>query len=187
LVDQHILEGLRNSDRVVIKALYEDAFGYCSSFILNNRGDIDQARDQFQEALIVLFNNARKPDFVLTCKVKTYLYSIIRNKWLKIINKQKRGGLKLVIDEDPSKEYVLISEEQIEEKKAVEEKHSSVAAAMKLIKEDCQQLIMNYYFKKFDLSTIADQMGYTYQFVKVKKNRCMEALKKKVREVYTDG
>ena len=26
-------------------------------------------------------------------------------------------------------------------------------------------------------------MGYTYQFIKVKKNRCMEVLKKKVREL----
>ena len=168
---------------MAVEQIYREAFGYCASFIINNRGDMEQARDFFQEALIVLFNNLRKPDFSLTCNVKTYLYSVMRNQWLKKINKDQRGGLKLVIDQDQDKEYVIIANDEIEEKQEKEEKHEAVAAAMKLIKEDCHQLIMSFYFKKINLSLLAEQMGYTYQFIKVKKNRCMEALKKKVREI----
>jgi len=185
-VDQRVIEGLRNNDRTVIKELYKDSFGYCASFILNNRGDIDQARDHFQEALIVLFNNTLKPDFKLTCNVRTYLYSIIRNQWLKKISRQHRGGLKLVMDEDPNKEYVIVDDIANEDQVEVEEKHEAVSKAMKMIKGDCHDLLMSFYFKKIDLGSIAEKMGYTYQFVKVKKNRCMEALKKKVSEIYHD-
>lgn len=182
-MDHHIIEGLRNNDRMIIKSLYRDAFGYCTSFIMENQGDINLARDYFQEAIMVLFRNAMKPEFELTCSVKTYLYSVIRNQWLKKINKQNRGGLKLVIDENPNREYILIDEDFVQEKKQLEEKHQLVGNAIKLISKDCYQLIMDFYFRKMDLSKIAEKMGYTYQFVKVKKNRCMDSLKKKVREL----
>ena len=181
-----VIQGLRQGDRDVVKKLYKDCFAYCASFVINNRGEQEQARDLFQEALIVLFKNSRKADFKLTCNVKTYLYSVVRNQWLKKITRADKGGLKLVIDQDPEREYILVDEDVTEEAEEKEEKHEAVSQAMKLIKEDCQNLIMNFYFKKVDLSNIAEQMGYTYQFVKVKKNRCMAALKKKVKELYKD-
>ena len=185
-LEKSLIDGLRAGDRHAVKQLYTDYFGYCTSFVINNQGDTEQARDIFQEALIVLFNNLRKPQFKLTCAVKTYLYSVVRNLWLKRIHKQSRGGLSLVIDRDDDKEFILVHEDEIEVKQEKEEKHEAVAHGMKAIKEDCRELLLNFYFKKIDLGRIAEQMGYTYQFVKVKKNRCMEALKKKVRELSPD-
>ena len=180
---QEIVQRLRRGDREAIKQIYSEAFAYCASFITNNRGDTDQARDYFQEALIVLFNNLRNPDFELTCNVKTYLYSVMRNQWLKKINKDQRGGLKLVVDQEDGKEFVIIAEDEIEQKREKEDMHELVAKAIKLIKEDCRTLIMSFYFQKVDLTSLAEQMGYTYQFIKVKKNRCMDYLKKKVQEL----
>jgi RNA polymerase sigma factor (sigma-70 family) len=176
-----LIEELRAGERAAVKQLYTDYFGYCTSFVLKNRGDTEHARDLFQEALIVLFNKLRNPEFKLTCAVKTYLYSVVRNLWLKRLHKESRGGLQLIMDKENEKEFIVVQEDNLEEKQVDEEKHQAVARGMKAIKEDCQQLLMNFYFKKISLSNIADQMGYTYQFIKVKKNRCMEALKKKVR------
>lgn len=181
---ENIIKGLQVGDRQVIKQIYEESFGYCSSFVLNNRGTMEQARDLFQDSIMVLLKNSRKSDFELTCQVKTYLYSVMRNKWLKAINKQQRGGLRLVIDEDPEKEYIIIQEDTIEEKEIKEDRLNAVSKALETLKEDCKQIIMNFYYKKIDLSRIAEQMGYTYQFIKVKKNRCMNALKSKVKEIY---
>ena len=178
------LQGLQHGDRKVIKRIYEQGFGYCSSFVLNNQGTIDEARDLFQEALMVLLKNSRKPEFMLTCKVTTYLYSVMRFQWLKQINKRNKKGLQLIIDEEPDKEYIIIQEETHEEEEIKENQLNALEQALESIKEDCKELIMNFYYKKIDLSQIAEQMGYTYQFVKVKKNRCMNALKSKVKEIY---
>ena len=183
-VGEAIIKGLQTGDRQIIKNIYKESFGYCSSFVLNNRGSMEQARDLFQEAIMVLLKNSRNPDFTLTCQVKTYLYSVMRNKWLKEINKQNRGGLQLVIDEETDREFVMVQEDTLEEKKEQEEQFKAVSKALEAIKEDCKKLIMSFYYKKIDLSHLAEQMGYTYQFIKVKKNRCMNALKAKVREIY---
>jgi DNA-directed RNA polymerase specialized sigma24 family protein len=39
--------------------------------------------DLFQDAIIVLFEKARDPEFTLTCSVRTYLIAICRNQIFK--------------------------------------------------------------------------------------------------------
>ena len=140
---------------------------------------MEDARDLFQEAIMVLFRNAQKDSFELTCAVKTYLYSVMRNLWLKRLDKEGKTGLKLVIDQE-EKPLVVVAEENREELEIRERKYDSVVAALEQIKDDCKKLLMNFYFKKVDLTSLAKEMGYTYAFIKVKKNRCMKALKEKV-------
>ena len=179
-MEEHtILKGLREGDSKVIKGLYENAFKYCASIVTNNSGHLEDARDLFQDAIMVLFRNSQKKDFKLTCKVKTYLYSVMRNLWLKQIDKEGRGGLKLIVDDD-DRPLVIVEENEVEAREEKERKYKSVTAALDLIKEDCKKLLLDFYFKKMDLGSIAEEMGYTYQFIKVKKNRCMNALKEKV-------
>ncbi|WP_431215013.1 RNA polymerase sigma factor [Puia sp. P3] len=48
------------------------------SLILNNSGYPDDARDIFQEAMIVLYEKVRSGTFELNCQLKTYLYSVCR-------------------------------------------------------------------------------------------------------------
>src|SRR3978361_2309087 len=52
-------------------------------FILNNNGSYDEAKDIFQEAMIILYQKAKSDSFVLTSQIKTYVYSICRRLWLK--------------------------------------------------------------------------------------------------------
>ena len=147
-----MIEKLRSGERAAVKKLYTDYFGYCTSFVLKNRGDTEHARDLFQEALIVFFNKLRTPEFELTCAVKTYLYSVVRNLWLKRLQKESRGGLQLVMDKEDDKEFIIVQEDNLEEKQVEEEKYQAVALGMKAIKEDCRQLLMNFYFKKIRLT-----------------------------------
>ena len=147
-----MIEELRSGERAAVKKLYTDYFGYCTSFVLKNRGDTEHARDLFQEALIVFFNKLRTPEFELTCAVKTYLYSVVRNLWLKRLQKESRGGLQLVMDKEDDKEFIIVQEDNLEEKQVEEEKYQAVALGMKAIKEDCRQLLMNFYFKKIRLT-----------------------------------
>ena len=51
---------------------------------MTNSGTEDDAKDIFQEALIVVFKNIReKADFKLESGFQTYIYSIARLLWLK--------------------------------------------------------------------------------------------------------
>ncbi len=180
LSDGSLLERIKTGDKEVIRYLYSDAFHIATAFVHNNKGDMDDAKDLFQEALMVLYRNALRNDFKLTCTVSTYLYSVVRNLWLKHLNKDKKSGLSLVIDNMENREFVVVDEDEIQYKKDREDKHQRIAAALKSIQEDCRKLLTEFYFKKISLKEIAAIMGYTDSFVKVKKNRCMQQLKNRV-------
>ena len=51
-------------------------------------------------------------------------------------------------EKEDDKEFIIVQEDHLEEKQVEEEKYQAVARGMKAIKEDCRQLLMNYYFKK---------------------------------------
>lgn len=180
LTDEALLQRIRTGDKQVIKYLYSHAFHTATAFVSKNRGDIDDAKDFFQEALMVLYRNTLRSDFQLTCNVSTYLYSVVRNLWLKHLNKEKKGGLSLIVDENEKQEFVLVDDDEIGYKKEKEAKYQQIAKALKSIKEDCRRLLTDFYFRKISLKEIATLMGYTSSFVKVKKNRCMQQLKSKI-------
>ncbi|MFK7935324.1 MAG: RNA polymerase sigma factor [Saprospiraceae bacterium] len=178
-----LLVGLRQNDSVAIKEIYQLAFPACAKLVTNYRGTTDDARDVFQEALIILHRNVRKPDFTLSCKVQTYLYSIVRNLWMRRQEQHRKKGLELVIDE-PETEFIIIQEDELEEKRAVEEQHNIIAQCMGELSADCQKVLMGFYYKKQSLTEIAELLGYTANFVKVKKGRCMKSLREKSAQLF---
>lgn len=76
--DQEItlLKGLAANDKRAVEAIYRENFSMIQAFILNNNGSVDDARDIFQEAMIVLYDKAKSETFELNCKLKTYIYSV---------------------------------------------------------------------------------------------------------------
>ena len=60
------------------------------SLIINNNGTIHEAKDVFQEAMIVLYDKARSETFELNCQIKTYVYSVCRRLWLKRLQQLNR-------------------------------------------------------------------------------------------------
>ena len=79
--DKHLLEGLALNNRKIIEAIYRDNYPMVQALILNNSGNGDEARDIFQEAMIVVYEKAVSGNFELHCQLKTYIYSVCRRLW----------------------------------------------------------------------------------------------------------
>src|SRR5579859_3825256 len=88
--EHKLLEGLAQNDRKAIETIYKQHFNMVQSLILSNNGYPDDARDIFQEAMIVLYEKARSGSFELNSQLKTYLYSVCRRLWLKRLNQQQK-------------------------------------------------------------------------------------------------
>ena len=88
--EQALLKGLAQNDTKAIDTIYKNNFGMIQAFILNNNGTYDDARDIFQEAMIVLFEKARTESFELSSQIKTYIYSVCRRLWLKRLTQMRR-------------------------------------------------------------------------------------------------
>ncbi|MDQ1152448.1 RNA polymerase sigma factor (sigma-70 family) [Sphingobacterium zeae] len=90
--DEQIIEGIKDGNSFAIDAIYKRYYPSISHMILQNNGREDEAKDIFQEAVIVLYDKVSKGNFELSSKLKTYLYSICRRLWLKQLNRAGFGN-----------------------------------------------------------------------------------------------
>lgn len=172
-----LLDRIRSGDRKAIQDLYKDAFGYCASFILKNKGSREDASEIFQRSMVVLLEKLQDDQFTIQHTIKTYLYSINRNQWL---TELKRKGKTVAIISEEGKEIPLVSEDNREEQEAKENQYTQMFEAMKEASEECQKVLKLTFFKKKKDKEIAPIMGYTPEFVRNKRRRCIASLRKKL-------
>lgn len=181
--DKQLLEGLALNNRSVVEAIYRDNYPMIQAFILNNSGDSDEARDIFQEAMIVIYEKAISGTFELNCLLKTYIYSVCRRLWLKRLQQLQRYGSLIENIED-----TVIVEEDLE----LHEKHNAdfmlMENAMSKIGEPCKSLLDAYYIQKKNMQEIAADFGYTNaDNAKTQKYKCLVRLKKLFFAQYKNG
>lgn len=181
--EQALLEKLANKDTSAIEAIYKDNFKMARNFILNNNGDHDDAKDIFQEAMIVLYEKSRSESFVLSCQIKTFLYSVCRRLWLKKL--QQSGQLTTLVE---GMEETTGVEEDMEIRQKENHDFAIMEKAIESLGEPCKSLLEAYYFEKKGMDEIAEQFGYTNaDNAKNQKYKCMVRLKKIFFAQYNNG
>ncbi len=172
--EQALLKGLAENDTKAIETIYKDNFTMVQSYILNNNGSYDDARDVFQEAMIALYEKAQSESFVLTCKINTYVYSICRRLWLKRLQQLGRYSNQV----DGLEETVQVEEDlEIHEKRNTD--FAIMERALQSLGEPCRSLIEGFYIKKMDMLALSKTFGYTNaDNAKTQKYKCLMRLKK---------
>lgn len=181
--EKQLLEGLALKDGSVIEAIYRDNYPMIQAFILNNNGNSDEARDIFQEAMIVIYEKAVSGTFELNCLLKTYLYSVCRRLWLKRLQQLQR-----YVNLVENVEETVVVDEDLE----IHDKHNANFAimenAMNKIGEPCKSLLDAYYIQKKNMQEIAADFGYTNaDNAKTQKYKCLVRLKKLFFAQYKNG
>jgi RNA polymerase sigma factor (sigma-70 family) len=170
-----LLKGLALNDKQAVEQIYKDNYNTIQAFILNNNGSSDDARDIFQEAMIVLYEKAQLPQFELTCQLKTFIYSVCRRLWLKKLNQMQRysNGFNERLEE------TVPVEEDIEQHEKKDADFNLMEVAMSKIGEPCKSLLDAYYVQKKQMQQIATDFGYTNaDNAKTQKYKCLMRLKK---------
>lgn len=181
--EQVLLIGLANNDSKAIETIYKDNFNMVQSFILNNNGSYDDARDIFQEAVIALYEKAQTESFVLTCQIKTYLYSICRRLWLKRLQQMGKYSRKIETVED-----TVAVEEDLEAHEKRNAEFIIMDRALNSLGEPCKSLLEGYYLKKMNMAKLAEDFGYTNaDNAKTQKYKCLMRLKKLFFSQYNIG
>jgi RNA polymerase sigma factor (sigma-70 family) len=181
--EQALLKGLASNDSRAIEALYKDHFGMVQSYILQNNGSYDDARDIFQEAMIALYEKAQSDNFVLTCQIKTYVYSICRRLWLKRLQQQGRFSQPV-----ENLEETVGVEEEIEDHEKRNAAFAIMDRALGSLGEPCKSLLEGYYIQQKDMQQLAAMFGYTNaDNAKNQKYKCLMRLKKLFFSQYNIG
>jgi len=172
--EQILLQGLVNNDSKAIESIYKDNYNMIQAFILNNNGSYDDARDIFQEAMITLYEKAKSESFVLTCQIKTYVYSVCRRLWLKRL---QQLGRYITADENLEETVQVEDDLEIHEKRNAE--FAIMERALGSLGEPCKSLLEAYYIQKKGMTEIASEFGYTNaDNAKNQKYKCLMRLKK---------
>jgi RNA polymerase sigma factor (sigma-70 family) len=169
-----LLRGLAQNDKESIETIYRENYTMVQAFILNNNGTVDDARDIFQEVMMVLYEKSGLETFSLSCQLKTYVYSVSRRLWLKRLQQLNKFNSRV----DSLEETVPV-EEEVEEHEKKNADFILMEHAMSKIGEPCKSLLDAYYLQKKSMQEIATDFGYTNaENAKTQKYKCLIRLKK---------
>jgi len=87
--DQQLIEGLKKRDNHVVQFIVEEYLPLIEYAIERVGGNTEEAKDIFQEALIIIITKIDKGEFVLSAKFSTYLYAVSKKLWMYQQNKYK--------------------------------------------------------------------------------------------------
>jgi RNA polymerase sigma factor (sigma-70 family) len=172
--EQQLLEGLALNDRKAIETIYKQHYNMVQALILNNSGYPDDARDIFQEAMIVLYEKVRSGSFELNCQLKTYLYSVCRRLWLKRLSQWQRS-----VSEVESLQDTVPVEDELERHEQRNRDFQLMEHSMNSLGEPCRSLLKAYYLDRKNMVEIAVDFGYTNaDNAKNQKYKCLMRLRK---------
>lgn len=171
--DQEVLERISQGDEKALDYLYRKYYRMMTRIVTSNNGTEQDAKDIFQDALIVFWQKATSGKLVLTSKISTYIYSICQNLWRKELERKS----KLVHEAKDGEEF--IDHDSKERTRIIQE---CIAA----LGDTCQKVLTYYYFDGLSMELIAEKMGFANtDTAKTKKYKCKKKLDELVKSKYT--
>ena len=131
--EKEIFERICKGDEKALEYLYSKYYRMMTKMVLSNSGTEQEAKDIYQEALLVFWQKATSGNLVLTSKISTYIYSICQNLWRKELDRKKRL----------SRESRDGEQFQDHDKK---EKARIMLECIDQLGETCKKVLMYYYY-----------------------------------------
>lgn len=135
------------------------------------------AKDAFQLSIIILYQNITNNQLIkLTSDIKTYLFSIVKNKIRDLIKKESKyisEGIMANIKEEMT--------DDIADKEHFEELFTSVTKAIGQMGDPCKSILNLFYFHKMKFEQISQLVGHNNPgTTKTKKYKCLKRLNKMI-------
>lgn len=170
--DQEILERIQKGDEGALDFLYKKNFKMMTKLVMNNNGSEDEAKDVYQDALIVFWQKAASGNLILSSKISTYLYSICQNLWRKELERKSRLSHE---EKDRPESYDVDRKERVE----------IMNRCINSLGETCRKILTYYYFDNMSMHDIALKLGFANaDTAKTKKYKCKKELDELVKSKY---
>lgn len=173
IMDQtNYISAILTGDRVVLEQLYREQFPVIRGLLREHGGSEADAKDIFQDAVLVMYQKARQPDFQLTSQFSTFFYSVCRNLWFN--RRSKKSAFSEVTISEEAK--YTADETSPEAELLIVERDNLFWRAFRQLGEDCQKLL-ELFFQKLPMETIALEMGFGSEgYARRRKLQCKDRL-----------
>ncbi len=174
--EQELLDGIIEQKYDVLQYIYVDNFKSIRRLILLNNGKGEDAKDIFQETLVIIYRKLQKKKLLLDCSLKTYIYSVARLLWLRELETRKNRSVNLAecdqfIDLEDNVYGLVIMNERL---KLYREHFEELS-------DSCKK-ILKLSLNNVSIAEITKIMGYSsIQHAKNRRYRCKKALIEKIR------
>ena len=170
-----IIKGILERRSRIYLFLYDEYLPMIKNFILKNSGDETDAKDLFQDTLIIIFNKVNSGDLKLTSSFKTYFFAICKYLWFQRLEVLQKTDF-LNRQDESWNEVMELNEYLDYEEEKLYQKH------FRLLDEDCQKILEGYFDKK-PFKAIAYELKYRPSYIKKLKFNCKEKL---IRNIMND-
>lgn len=172
--DRILLERLKENEQEAYLSLYHLYYPDLARYVLRNSGNKEDAEDVFQETLLILLHKIREKHFQLNAELKTFLYAINRNQWLK---KLRSRHIPLPIDYAEHSDTIITEDIDIDVQQ--QQPESWIQRLFENITGHCVVLITRIFLKQHEPELLIKELGYknnhTFQNQKYK---CINQLRK---------
>ena len=172
--EKEIFDRIQKGDEKALELIYKKYYRMMTKMVITNSGTEDEARDVYQDALVVFWQKARSGNLVLTSKMSTFIYSVCQNLWRKELDRKKR-----------------LSNEEKDSSEALDldgpEREKIIASCIDQLGDTCRKVLMYYYFDELSMQEIADKLGFANtDTAKTKKYKCKQKLDELVKAQYSE-
>ena len=151
-------------------ALYKSTFASVARYINKMGGSFDEAKDIFQDALVIYYEKVVASALTINTNEKAYLLGISKHLWLRKFKQNSRTAT--LEDIDVTAE---IEEDPLSDSKLM---HFLETAGKK-----CMELLRSFYYDQVPLADAAKIFGFSgVRSATVQKYKCLEKVRETIKE-----
>ncbi len=173
-----IINGFKGNDTEFLEELYRTYYPSILKFVKNNNGKDEDARDVFQEALLIIYQKVRKNSFTLDTTFLTYIYAISKNLWMKELRKKKLSNSVIKeLDEVEDIDYYISFENEYK----LNVEYFIFRSHFNKLSKNCKE-ILRMFLSKVSYEKIACILNYKNEIVvRKRKYRCKNILVERIK------
>jgi len=167
------MQGISNSDQQTRRQelfirLYKSAFPVVAKYVSRMGGSFDEAKDIFQDALVVYYEKVVVTPTLLNNDI-AYLVGTAKNLWIK---RYRQTNQNIPLDQI---DIAFAEEENLS--------NNRLMRFLETAGKKCMELLKGFYYDQLSLTEIADEFGYSgIRSATVQKYKCLEKVRETVKE-----
>lgn len=166
----HVLKQAEQREKL-FTSLYEKVFPLVARYIRRQGGNLEEAQDVFQDALIVYYEKTRSNNEV--ANENAYILGTSKILW---IRKYREESLNVNLDD-------LHESQQATQPSISVISQQRITDFLASAGRKCMDLLRAFYYDKYSPGEIAAHFGYSgIRSVTVQKHKCMEKVRNTVKE-----
>jgi DNA-directed RNA polymerase specialized sigma24 family protein len=168
---QQTIFGCATADREqAFISLYKKAFPAAARYVSKKGGTFEDAKDIFQDALVIFYEKSIQGSVMLQTNEHAYLLGIAKHLWVK---RFRESILNSSLDAD----WDMMEEDDLQPDQ------NKLMHYLETAGQKCMELLKAFYYDNLPVKSIAGLFGYSGErSATVQKYKCMEKVRETIKE-----